>query len=189
MPPRPRRTGVWLIQWLLDGEVLATLKIKVISKKQFLRSLRISATRFVVQFLTGEVQLIRNLPPLDGVRRVAPCFLIGSGEPGLAGLATLRVLAKTGSSLTAPLLHESEMLVSDGPMPLCADMLDVSELAHIKHFSLDSPAGTIGILPLTPVPSATFTTEGGFRPVEDFVWSPAAEEQLNESLSRLLGGS
>jgi hypothetical protein len=189
MPPRLRRAGAWLIQWLLDGEVLATLKIKVVSKKQFLRSLRISATRFVVQLLTGEVQVVRNLPPLDGVRRVGPCFLIGSGEPGLAGLATLRVLAKAGSDLPAPLLHESEMLVSDGPMPLCAGMVEAAELARIKHFTLDSPAGTIGILPLAPVPSAAFTTEGGFRPVEDFVWSPAAEEQLNERLGRLLGGS
>ena len=47
----------------------------------------------------------------------------------------------------------------------------------------------IGILPLTPVPSAAFTSEGGFRPVDDFAWSPAAEEQFNERLGRLLGGA
>jgi hypothetical protein len=43
-------------------------------------------------------------------------------------------------------------------------------------------------LPLTPVPTASFTSEGGFRPVEDFAWSSAADEQLNERLGRLLGG-
>jgi hypothetical protein len=189
MPPRPRRTGTWLIHWLLDDHLLTTLKVRSISKKQFLRSLRVSTTRFVVQPPKGEAQVVRVLPPLDGVRRVGPCFLVSSGEPGMAGLADLRVRAKVEGALPSAVLQEQEVLVTDGPMPLFPGTLDVAELARVKHFALESPEGTVGILPLTPVPSAAFTSEGGFRPVEDFSWSPAAEEQFNERLGRLLGGA
>jgi hypothetical protein len=189
MPPRPRRTGTWLVQWLLDNHLLATLKVRAISKKQFLRSLRVSTTRFVVQPLKGEIQVVRILPALDLLQRVGPCFLVSSGEPGMAGLASLRVRAKVDAAAQAPVLQEQEVLVTDGPMPLFPGTLDIAELAGVKHFYLESAESTIGILPLTPVPSAAFTSEGGFRPTEDFVWSPAAEEQLNERLGRLLGGA
>jgi hypothetical protein len=188
MPPRPRRTGSWLIQWLLDDHVLTSLRIKAISKRQFLRSLRVSTTRFVVQAAKGDMHLVRSLPPLDGLNRVGPCFLVSSGEPGMAGLAVLRVRARLENGTMAPLLQEQQVLLTDGPLPLCPGTVDVAELAQVKHFALESPAGSVGILPLAPVPSAAFTSEGGYRPVEDFSWSPAAEEQLNERLGRLLGG-
>ncbi len=42
------------------------------------------------------------------------------------------------------------------------------------------------MLPLTPAPAADFTGEGGFAPLDDFLWSAAAEEQLNERLGKLL---
>jgi hypothetical protein len=189
MPPRPRRTGIWLIQWLLADHLLATLKIKAISKKHFLRSLRVSTTRFVLLSEKDEVHIVRTLPPLDAVRRVAPCFMVSSGEPGMAGLAALRLRARLESGAQAPVLEDREVLVTDGPTPVIPDPIDVAELAHVKHFALEGAAGTVGILPLMPVPSATFTSEGGFRPVEDFAWSPAAEEQLGERLGRLLGGA
>jgi hypothetical protein len=188
MPPRPRRTGSWLIHWMLDDHLLTTHKIKAISKRHFVRSLRVSTTRYVVQSGKDEIHLVRNLPPLESLKRVGPCFMISSGEPGMAGLAALRVRAKLENGPPAPLFEEEEVLVTDGPMPLFTGTLDVARLASVKHFMLESTAGTIGILPLTPVPSAAFTNEGGFRPVEDFTWSPAAEEQLNERLGRLLGG-
>jgi hypothetical protein len=189
MPPRPRRTGGWLIQWLLDDHLLTAHKIKAIAKRQFLRSLRVSTTRFIVQAGKSGLHIVRALPPLDALQRVGPCFMVSSGEPGMAGLANLRVRARLENGVQPPVLHERELLITDGPLPLFPGTVDVAELAHVKHFALESPLGTVGILPLTPVPSATFTSEGGFRPVEDFTWSPAAEEQLNERLGRLLGGA
>ncbi len=189
MPPRPRRTGSWQIQWLLDDHPLSTHRIKAISKRHFLRSLRVSTTRFIVEAGPAAVHVVRVLPPLEHVARVGPCFMVSSGEPGMAGLAHLRVRARLENGQQPPVLHEGEQLVTDGPLPLFPGTVAVSELAHVKHFALESVAGTVGILPLAPVPSATFTSEGGFRPVEDFAWSPAAEEQLNERLGRLLGGA
>jgi hypothetical protein len=188
-PPRPRHTGSWVIDWRLDDRVLATQRVKAVSKRHFLRSLRISATRFVVHLRTGERQVMRCLPPQGTACRVGPCFLVGSSEPGIAGRAALRVVAKIETGEDAPVFADQDLLISDGPMPLYAGEVDRDDLANVKHFVLASPAGTVGILPLAPVPSATFTSEGGFRPVEDFAWSPAAEEQLNERLGRLLGGA
>lgn len=188
MPPRPRRTGTWVVQWLLNDQVLASLKVRAITKKQFLRSLRVSTTRFVVQPAKGEMHVVRILPDLNQLDRIGPCFLVSSSEPGMAGLASLRVRAKVDATAQAPVLQEQEVLVTDGPLPLFPGTLAVAELAGVKHFYLESPEGTIGILPLAPVPSAAFTSEGGFRPAEEFAWSPAAEEQLNERLGRLLGG-
>src|SRR5262249_34987795 len=64
MPARPRRTGTWMIHWFLGDHLLTTLKVKAISKRQFLRSLRVSTTRFVVQS-AKETQVVRTLPSLD----------------------------------------------------------------------------------------------------------------------------
>ena len=38
-----------------------------------------------------------------------------------------------------------------------------------------------------PPPGAAFNAEGGFAPLDDFLWSAAAEEQLDERLGKLLG--
>ena len=45
----------------------------------------------------------------------------------------------------------------------------------------------LGVLPLSPVPTATFTAEGGYKPPPEFAWSPAAEDELSERLARLMG--
>jgi hypothetical protein len=46
--------------------------------------------------------------------------------------------------------------------------------------------GVIGILPLRPSPTAGFTPEGGYKATHEFSWSPAAEEELHDRLTRLL---
>jgi hypothetical protein len=188
MPPRPRRSGAWVADWRLDDDLLAALRIRAVSKRHFLRSLRVSASRFVVQPVRGEPFAMRTLPPLEGIARVGPCFLLTSGEPGMAGLAQLRVRARSNDLAPMPVMYERETLVTDGPMPLVAPGLSTAALSGLKHFAVESAVGVVGILPLTPIPTATFTSEGGFRPVEDFTWSSAAEEQLNERLGRMLGG-
>ena len=50
-------------------------------------------------------------------------------------------------------------------------------------------AHSLGLLALSPVPTAAFTSEGGFKgPVGDFLWTPAADEELSERLNRLVNG-
>ena len=50
---RPRRMGTWQITWYLGEKPLATHTIKAISQKQFLRSLHVTGTRFVLQNKRG----------------------------------------------------------------------------------------------------------------------------------------
>src|SRR5581483_5522755 len=192
--PRPRRIGTCVIRWLLGERVLASQKVRGISKKQFLRSLRISSTRFVLQRDTGEINIVRALPTrdgaldLEGVARLGPCFLVSSGEAGMAGLASLQVRAQVPGAVQAPLMQEQELLITDGPLPFVPGTIDAYEVVKIQHFALESAEGRLGLLPLSPAPTAHFNSEGGFEPADDFVWSPAAEEQLNEKLGKLLGG-
>ena len=87
----PRRIGTWTATWLLGDRPLATPAHPGISQRHFQRSLRISDTRFVVQTADGPVRLARQVPPLERPDRVGPCFLVSSGEPGMAGLCPLQV--------------------------------------------------------------------------------------------------
>ena len=191
--PKLRRAGEYSIAWRLGACSLHTQRLQVITKKKFLTSLRISATRFVVQKRNGDISVVRWLPHkdgelmLEGITRVGPCFFICSSEAGMAGVASFKMEAVVEGESAAPLTLEDEMLVTDGPMPLVPGTLAAAELARIKHFTLSTSVRRLGILPLTPAPTAQFTSEGGFAPLDDFLWSPAAEEQLNDRLGKLLG--
>ena len=81
-----------------------------------------------------------------------------------------------------------EVLITDGPTMVAPGTLDPADLAQVTAFELRLKNETLGVLSLSPVPTAAFTGEGGFKPSGDFVWSSAAEEELNDRLSRLLEG-
>jgi hypothetical protein len=186
VPRKPRRIGTWQATWILGDVPLASQRIKAISKQNFQRSLRISETRFVVRTTKDEVRLTRQLPPLDGLARVGPCFLVSSREQGMAGVCSLQVRAQVAGAVQAPLLLEQEVLITDGPSPFAPGTLDVADLADVSGFELRLRGQVLGLLPLAPAPTASFSSEGGFKPPPEFIWSPAAEDQLNERLSRLL---
>ena len=79
------------------------------------------------------------------------------------------------------------MLVTDGPQRRSAPASQpASELANIQHFTLATGNTVLGNLALLPAPSASFNAEGGFAPLDDFLWSPAAEESLQDRLGKLL---
>ena len=47
----------------------------------------------------------------------------------------------------------------------------------------------LGLLALSPVPAATFTSEGSFKPpAGDFLWTSAADDELTERLNKLING-
>jgi len=185
----PRRIGTWLATWTLDDHPLMTQRIRAISKQHFLRSLRISETRFVLQSAKGEVTLARQLAGLEGIARVGPCFLVSSREQGMAGLCHLQVRAQVAGALQPPLLVEQEVLITDGPSPFAPGTLDVADLAQVSGFEIRQRGKALGMLPLAPAPTAAFSSEGSFKAAGDFTWSPAAEDQLNERLTRLLEGN
>jgi hypothetical protein len=160
--------------------------------RTFQKSLRINDARFVLRWPKGDVTLARQVPPPDkGEKRparVGPCFLISSREPGMAGVCPLQVRAQVPGALQPPLLLEQELLVTDGPATFAPGTLDVADLGQVAAFELCLKGRSLGTLSLCPAPTATFTSEGGYKPPHDFVWSAAAEEELSERLNRLLEG-
>jgi hypothetical protein len=184
----PRRIGNWMVTWMLGDKPLATQHMRAISQGHFRRSLRVSDTRFVAQWQKRGVQLTRHLPPQDGIARLGPCFLVCSREPGMAGVCTLQVRTQVAGSIPPPLLVEEEVLITDGPTMFAPGTVDVSDLGQVNAFELRSKGGPLAVLSLSPAPIASFTSEGGFKPSQDFPWSPAAEEELTDRLTRLLDG-
>lgn len=186
-PPKPKRMGTWQITWFLGERPVTTHAVKAISQKQFLRSLRVTSTRFVLQNSVGAIKVERFMPEFQGVARVGPCFLVASNETGMAGWCTLQARAHMKDGSPALVLEEQRCLITDGPFPFVPGTVDVADLEHIKHFELRCGRAVLGTLPLVPVPTAAFTSEGGFLAPDNFEWSPTAEDQLQERLGKLLG--
>ena len=193
--PKLRRTGEYAVSWEIGSRTLHTQRLRAITKKQFLKSVRITATRFIVQKISGELEVLRSLPQrdgqpcLDGIARVGPYFYVCSGEAGMAGLAAFTLTAVPENPDGEPLtISQDEIVVTDGPTPILPATMAANEVRRIKQFVLASSEGTLGVLPLVPAPAAVLTSEGGFAPLDEFLWSPAAEEQLNERLGKLLDG-
>ena len=184
----PRRIGSWVANWLLGDRVLIGQQIKAISQRTFQRSLRVSDTRYVFQTKKGEINLGRHVPPLEGLQRLGPCFLVCSREAGMAGLCQVRVHAQVSGAVQPPLLLEQEVLITDGPTMVAPGTLDVADAGQVSGFDISVKGHSLGALPLRPAPTATFTCEGGFKPPHEFTWSAAAEEEMTERLNRLLEG-
>ncbi len=173
LPKIPRRRGVWSATWMLGDYPLATQSVRAISQRE----------------LQSEKQgtvLARHLPPLQEDLRVGPCFLVASKEPGMAGICVLEVRALVSEAIRPPLLQEDELLITDGPTMFVPGTLDAADLKQVTAFELRLKDQVLGTLSLCPAPSATFTSEGGFKPPPDFNWSVAAEDELSERLGRLM---
>ncbi len=184
----PRRLGTWTATWLLGDRPLASQRVRGISQRAFQRSLRISDTRFVVQATPETVRLTRQVPPLDKAKRIGPCFLVSSAEPGMAGQCRLQITAQVPGAITPPLLLEQDVLITDGPTMVAPGTLDAADLEQVSGFELSIARHSLGVLSLCPAPTATFNNEGGFKPHHEYTWSAAAEEEMNERLNRLLEG-
>jgi hypothetical protein len=184
----PRRIGSWTATWKVGGQAVATQRVRAISQRAFQRSLRVADTRFVVATPKEGVQLRRQVPTLAEVSRIGPCFLVCSREPGMAGVCKLEVHAQVPGSVQPPVLLSEEVLVTDGPTTFAPGTLDCAELGQVTAFELRLKGAALGVLSLCPVPAASFTPEGGFKPPPDFAWTGAAEEELLERLNRLMDG-
>jgi hypothetical protein len=182
----PRHLGTWLATWMLGDYALATQRVRAISVRHFQRSLRVADTRFILQGAKGKVTLARQLPAPTDFERAGPCFLVGSREVGMAGLCTVQVRVQGMAGGKPAELHEQEVLITDGPTAVTPGTLAAAELAGINGFELRLKNHVLGAISTTPIPAATFNNEGGFKPLQDFPWSPAADEELNDRLGRLL---
>lgn len=187
LPPKlPRRAGEWTVTWTCPGRELATTRLRAITPRAFHDSLRVVDTRFGIVTADGQFRVVRQMPP-ENVARAGPCFFVASREPGMAGLADFEVGVQVPGADRAPGVLEQTVLVTDGPTPVAPGLLPVADLKHVSAFELRVRGRVLGVLPLSPVPSATFTAEGGYKPPPEFTWSAAAEDELSERLARLMG--
>ncbi len=184
----PKRNGPWKISWLLDEQPLFCQKTKAITPRQFEKSIRISETRYVFQDQFGEMNVTRYPPEMGGIDRLGPCFLLSSSESGMAAFCKLQTRAIVPGAIQSPLLAEQELLITDGPTPFLPGTLTGEDLSQVTGFELLLNGKLLGILPMTPAPTAKFNSEGGFKPAPNFTWSSAADDQLLERLSNLIGG-
>ncbi len=184
----PRRMGTWMVTWLQGERPLAHQRIRAISQRHFLRSLRVAETRFVVQSDKGAVSVSRQMPPLESSARVGPCFLVCSREGGMAGVCRLHVRAQVTGAVQPPVLEEQEVLITDGPTPVAPGTADAADLRQVSAFELCVKGKVLHTLTLCPAPTAVFTGEGGFKGPQEFTWSTAAEEELNDRLNKLIEG-
>jgi hypothetical protein len=182
----PRRLGAWTATWKAGERVLTTQWMRAISRRRFYHSLRVFDARFVAESKDGSIRVVRQAPPLDGSCRVGPCFLVHSKETGMAGRCPFTIRVHGGADEAPRLLAEQEALIMDGPSAIAPAPLDASELSQVTAFELRLRERSLATVSLSPIPSATFTAEGGFRQAADFTWSGAAEEELTERLNRLL---
>ena len=186
-PPKlPRKSGEWALTWMIGERTLATQRVRAVSPKAFLDSLRIVDTRFVFELEKNGLQVRRQLPPLAEIRRAGPCFLVCSREAGMAGMVNVQIVAQVQGAVQPPQTLDQTVLITDGPTLITPNLLDVSEIAQVTSFDLRHKKRTLGNLPMSPVPLATFNGEGGFKAPSDFLWSTTAEDELLERLTRLM---
>jgi hypothetical protein len=184
-----RRIGAWTATWKVGDSPLAKQRVRAISLRTFQRSLRVKDTLFAVQSMDGGVTLQRHVPQLHEKDRVGPCFLVDSREAGMAGLCTLHVSAQVPGAVPSPLLVEQELLIADGPAMFAPGTVEAGDLGQVSAFELRLKKHLLGTLSLCPAPTANFSSEGSFKPPDDFAWTAAAEEELTERLNRLLEGT
>jgi hypothetical protein len=185
----PRRIGDWVTTWMAGDRALASQRVRAISQKHFQRSLRVADTRFLTQSAKGVVRLCRQISQTDHPARVGPCFFVCSREPGMAGICSLQIQAQVAGAIQPPLLMDQDILITDGPTMVAPGTLDADDLDQISAFELSMKGRSLGLLSLCPTPTATFTSEGGFKaPPNEFSWNAAADEELNERLNRLFEG-
>jgi hypothetical protein len=187
-PRRPHRLGGWVVHWVLQDQILTRNEINVIGQRDFRKSLQVVDARYVYQEKEGPPTLSRALPTLTPHGRLGPCFLLASREPGMAAVCPLELRIHSKTPGKPPLRWSHEVLITDGPSLFLPGTLSLADLADVSAFELVNRGQTLGVLSTSPAPSADFTSEGGFRSVEDYRWTSAAEEELSDRLGKLLDG-
>jgi hypothetical protein len=187
LPPRlPRKAGEWTVTWTCPGRELATTRLRAITPRAFRDSLRVVDTRFGIVTSVGEFRVVRQMPA-ENVAKAGPVFFVASREPGIGGLAEFEIGVQVPGVDRSPSVLEQTVLVTDGPTPVAPGLIPMTELKHASAFELRVKGRVLGVLPLSPVPTATFTAEGGYKPPPEFTWSAAAEDELSDRLARLMG--
>jgi hypothetical protein len=187
VPPGARRPfRKCSVSWQLGDRSLALATIRSVPMAALHRSLRLLESRYLFQESHGGIVLSHHLPPREGAGRLMPCFLITSKEPGLAAICSLEVRVQFREPERPPLYLHQDVLVTDGPSLCIPATVSMDNLQEICSFELLCGEEVLAVLPVRPTPVASFTTEGGFKGLEEYDWTPFTEEELVDRLQRLM---
>jgi hypothetical protein len=184
-PRRPRRPGTWTVTWRAGGRELAITSAEAIAARRFEDSIRVIDSRFVVAEKAGTMRVVRQIPAAANVDRLGPCFFVSSAESGAAGHCPLSVFATPSGDGDGVHLVTENVLITDAPTAFAPGLYAVADLARTGGFELRLQHRVLGTVSLSPVPPASLTAEGGFKPPPNFTWTVTAEEELLDRLGRL----
>lgn len=181
-----RRSGRYRLDWCVGSHSLGSVTVQALRESRFVQSLHMVDARFIVCDPQGKPRLTHQAPLGPHTTRIGPCFILQSREIGVAGLVDLQVAAVRSPGEVPLAVLEQQVLISDGPTLFTPGLLEGHEMQHVHAFELRQGARVLGQLSLYPVPTAAFTSEGGYQLPAEFVWTPSAEDDLSERLSRLM---
>jgi hypothetical protein len=184
-PRRPRRPDLWTATWKVGGRELCVRSAEAIAARRFEDSIRVVDARFVVAEKAGSVRIVRQIPVAASLDRLGPCFFLSSGDAGAAGYRPLSVFATPTGEGDSVLLVTQDVLITDAPTAFAPALYSNADLSRAGGFELRLYKRVLGTISLSPVPPATITSEGGFKPPPSFTWTVTAEEELLDRLGRL----
>ena len=182
----PRTLGRSVVRWKVRDQLLASSEIRGISPMALEQSLYLVDAYYLYETDDGTVVCSHHLPPRDELRRLRPCFLVASREPGMAALCPLQVRVQFRDPERPPLVLDQEVLVTDGPSRCLPELPGVADCREVRAFELVSQGTVLGILRVSRTPAASFTGEGGFFPSEDYDWTAHTEEELVDRIQKLM---
>jgi hypothetical protein len=173
------------VRWLVAGRCLAESTVRTISGEDFRQSLYLVDARSACQEGDGTTVFHPYLPARGGLHHLGPCFRLASREPGAVGYCTmgLRILYKDPGR--PPDVRWHEVLVTDGPSPFMPHLFTAQEFEQVAAFELLRRGQVLGCLSGCR-PVVRFTSEGGFKELTDFDWTPVDEGELEDRLNRLM---
>ena len=183
----PRRIGTWLATWMLGDQPLATQRDPRHLASSSSSARCASPTRALSCSAEGRSEPAPAAAAADGSgsgRALLPGQQRGAGHgrpvpaAGPGPGARRRAAAVADGAGSADHRRADDVRPGDAGQRRPAIRSAPSSCAHKGE--------VLGVLSLCPAPAASFTAEGGFKPPEDFTWSAAAEEELNDRLTKLL---
>lgn len=172
--------------WVVGGESRQLLRVRGVSKPDFIAAMRAVDARFAIVNRDGNLSVVRQMPTDVGPSRVGPCFVVANSEPGAAGQVELSIVPVDNRGSSLPAVYSDTVLIGEGRTIITPGLLSMSDLSKVYNFELRYKSQVLGVLALRPAPTAVFDAEGGFMPPPDFRWSPTAEAELIDRLEKLI---
>jgi hypothetical protein len=179
-----RFRGGLRVNWRVGNRILARCSMRNVSRSMFQESIYLVESRYVYQDDPQSMnkESHRATAPENAFPR--PCFVLASKEPGLAGVCPLELRVNFRDQARRPMAVLETMVITQTPA-LFSPKVPV-RCGEIRSFELFCAGRMLGVVRVSPAPSASFNREGGFKATEDYLWNAWAEEEVANRLQMLM---